>query len=178
MLSPKSWAPYVAQAPRLSLAVRKCGSLCKDPCSPLQQGKPPLACCGPCPFGLFAAAWQPSNKARKARSSARSTRGKLRALRAQCCRQQRCGLSRPLGLGGGHKKNPPARRDANNDAALREASGQGHADLVALLLEHGADVHADNEYALRVASDNAHADVVALLLEHGAKAEAEHKNSA
>jgi len=61
---------------------------------------------------------------------------------------------------------------------LREASGQGHADLVALLLEHGADVHADNEYALRVASDNAHADVVALLLEHGAKAEAEHKNSA
>jgi ankyrin repeat protein len=35
-----------------------------------------------------------------------------------------------------------------------------------VLLEHGADVHADNDSALRWASGNGHTDIVKLLQEH------------
>jgi ankyrin repeat protein len=48
------------------------------------------------------------------------------------------------------------------------ASYYGHIDTVALLLEHKADVNARNECALRFASANGHKDTVALLLKHKA----------
>jgi hypothetical protein len=57
---------------------------------------------------------------------------------------------------------------ANNDEALRWASENGHLEVVKLLLENGADVHANNDEALRWASENGHLEVVKLLLENGA----------
>ena len=40
----------------------------------------------------------------------------------------------------------------NKEDALRWASRYGHAEIVRVLLEHGANVHADDDYALRWAS--------------------------
>ena len=57
---------------------------------------------------------------------------------------------------------------ANNDLALRWASKHGHANVVKILLDAGADVHADNDYALRWASNNGHAEIVKILLDAGA----------
>jgi Ankyrin repeats (3 copies) len=54
------------------------------------------------------------------------------------------------------------------DTAVGLAAEHGHLDSVRLLLDRGADVHADNEYAVTMARRNAHAAVVALLLERGA----------
>jgi len=61
---------------------------------------------------------------------------------------------------------------ADDDYALRWASGKGHADVVKLLLDAGADVHAGNDYALRWASKNGHTDIVKLLLDAGANVHA------
>jgi len=57
---------------------------------------------------------------------------------------------------------------ALKDQALMSASMNGHADVVSLLIQHGADVHALKDQALMLASANGHADVVALLIQHGA----------
>ena len=54
----------------------------------------------------------------------------------------------------------------DDDYALRSASGNGHPEVVRLLLEHGADVHAGDDYALRLASRNGHPEVVRLLEEY------------
>ena len=55
------------------------------------------------------------------------------------------------------------------------ASQKGHADVVQLLLDHGADADkartTDGATPLFMASQKGHADVVQLLLEHGADAD-------
>jgi hypothetical protein len=51
--------------------------------------------------------------------------------------------------------------------ALREASKNGHAAVVQLLIQHGADVHAEGDLALRWASQHGHTAVVQLLLQNG-----------
>jgi ankyrin repeat protein len=56
---------------------------------------------------------------------------------------------------------------AGHNQALRSASEFGYADLVALLLQHGADVHACNQ-SLQLASKRGHPAVVELLIQHGA----------
>ena len=55
---------------------------------------------------------------------------------------------------------------------LRSASGNGHKDVVSMLLDAGAQVDAkDNSgsTALMIASWNGHKDVVEVLKKHGAK---------
>ncbi|RUP51723.1 ankyrin repeat-containing domain protein [Jimgerdemannia flammicorona] len=59
-----------------------------------------------------------------------------------------------------------------NSAALLNAAHKGHQRIVAALLDHGADVHADNDAALRYAAANGHVQVVRLLLDRGACVEA------
>ncbi|KAJ7158283.1 ankyrin repeat-containing domain protein [Mycena crocata] len=61
----------------------------------------------------------------------------------------------------------------DNDFPLVVASKHGHTDVVRLLLEHGAAVHAEGDGALRRASEYGHLDVVQLLIEHGAAVHAE-----
>lgn len=56
---------------------------------------------------------------------------------------------------------------AQNDYALRWASGNGHLDLVQFLVSKGADVRALDDYALRCASENGHLDVVQYLVSKG-----------
>jgi ankyrin repeat protein len=51
---------------------------------------------------------------------------------------------------------------------LINASANGHLDVVKLLLESGADVHAYDNGAIRMASYYGHLDVVKLLVESGA----------
>lgn len=53
---------------------------------------------------------------------------------------------------------------AGDDFALREASENGHTEVVQLLLNAWADVHAKDDFALRYASALGHAEVVQLLL--------------
>ncbi|KAJ1619869.1 ankyrin repeat-containing domain protein, partial [Pavlovales sp. CCMP2436] len=58
------------------------------------------------------------------------------------------------------------------DTALMDASGEGHAACVLLLLERGAEVGQANkagDTALIIASREGHAACVSLLLERGAK---------
>ena len=55
-----------------------------------------------------------------------------------------------------------------NDSALRTASANGRADVVEVLLAHGANVHARNDAALRDASQFGHAAVVQALRAAGA----------
>jgi hypothetical protein len=55
----------------------------------------------------------------------------------------------------------------DDDQALRLASQNGHQQVVQLLLEHGADVHAQHNWALTVAEQHGHEQVVQLLLQHG-----------
>ena len=50
---------------------------------------------------------------------------------------------------------------------LAWASRHGHAEVVALLLENGANVNAFNDYALIWSSYHGHKEVAILLLEHG-----------
>ena len=47
----------------------------------------------------------------------------------------------------------------------RWAAFNGHLEIVAFLLDNGADLHARNDGALREARANGHTAVVALLLE-------------
>jgi hypothetical protein len=62
---------------------------------------------------------------------------------------------------------------ADKDAALRVAAQCGHAAAVQLLIQHGADVHANDDSALREASDSGHTAVVQLLIQHGADVHAD-----
>ena len=64
-------------------------------------------------------------------------------------------------------------KDDRLDDVLMNAAERGHADVVALLLDAGADVHADDDDALRWAASNGHAGVVALLLDAGADVHAD-----
>jgi len=57
---------------------------------------------------------------------------------------------------------------ADNDQALRWASGHGHAECVRLLLDAGADVHVHDDQPLFLASKNGHTECVLLLLQAGA----------
>ena len=57
---------------------------------------------------------------------------------------------------------------AHDDYALREASGNGHKEIVELLLKNGANVHVYNDYALRWASKRGHTNIVEILLKNGA----------
>ena len=57
---------------------------------------------------------------------------------------------------------------ARDDKALRLAALTGQLEMVKLLLDRGANIHAVNERALWNARRNGHAAVVALLLERGA----------
>ena len=52
---------------------------------------------------------------------------------------------------------------ANDDWALRWASGNGYSEVVKVLLSEGANVHAGNNRALRWASENGHSKVVKIL---------------
>ena len=52
---------------------------------------------------------------------------------------------------------------ANNDQALRRATNNGNAEVVELLVEAGADVHADNDYAMYTALHKRYTAVVEIL---------------
>ena len=39
------------------------------------------------------------------------------------------------------------------------ASYNGHLEVVKVLVEHGANIHADNDYAVRLATRNGHTDI-------------------
>ena len=57
---------------------------------------------------------------------------------------------------------------ANDDQALRFAAYNGHLNVVRLLLDRGANIHARDDNALRSADDHCHQDIVRLLLSRGA----------
>ena len=57
---------------------------------------------------------------------------------------------------------------AENDYALRWASQEGHIEVVTFLIQNGADIHAENEYALRWSSENGHLEIVKILIQKGA----------
>jgi len=57
---------------------------------------------------------------------------------------------------------------ADNDNALRWASKNGHLEVVEFLVEKGADIHANNDGALKWASKNGYLEVVEFLVEKGA----------
>lgn len=57
---------------------------------------------------------------------------------------------------------------ASDNFALRWACSHGRLEVAKLLLEHGADIHAGSEDALYQAAKNGHQDVVQLLLAQGA----------
>lgn len=54
----------------------------------------------------------------------------------------------------------------NKEKVLNWASENGYIEIVKLLLNEGADVHADNDTALRWASENGHSEVVKVLEGH------------
>ena len=58
---------------------------------------------------------------------------------------------------------------ADDDYALRIASYYGNTEVVKLLLDAGANVHADNDYALRLASEKGHTEIVKILKDHISK---------
>jgi ankyrin repeat protein len=61
---------------------------------------------------------------------------------------------------------------ADNDSALVNASRMGHDNVVKLLIELGADIHAQDDYALRRATSHGHTSTVAVLLQRGANVHA------
>lgn len=60
----------------------------------------------------------------------------------------------------------------SDDKALRWSAKNGHIDVVRALIDHGADVSAREHEALRNAAQRGQEDIVALLLDHGADATA------
>ncbi|WP_175888215.1 ankyrin repeat domain-containing protein [Burkholderia contaminans] len=61
-----------------------------------------------------------------------------------------------------------------DNQALIWASGEGHLQVVQYLIEQGADIHADDDGALKSASINGHLDVVQCLVENGADIHSDH----
>jgi ankyrin repeat protein len=59
--------------------------------------------------------------------------------------------------------------DQDEDWPLIEAAGNGHAEVVRVLLKAGAHAGAANGMALWVASENGYGDIVTLLKEAGAR---------
>jgi ankyrin repeat protein len=60
-----------------------------------------------------------------------------------------------------------------HDAALLWAADECHADIVKVLLEAGANVHALGDFALQQAADNGCLEIVQMLLEAGANVNAD-----
>jgi len=58
--------------------------------------------------------------------------------------------------------------EPTDEPALRSAARSGRAEIVSLLLENHADVHAKDDQALLLAAENGHVETVKVLLEHGA----------
>jgi Ankyrin repeats (3 copies) len=58
----------------------------------------------------------------------------------------------------------------NLELALLVAARSGHTNVVALLLDRGADVHSEDDQALYNAACNGHQETVAVLLQRGATA--------
>jgi ankyrin repeat protein len=52
---------------------------------------------------------------------------------------------------------------ARDDVALREAVKFGRKEMVALLLDRGADIHARNDEALRLAKEKGHTEIMEML---------------
>ena len=74
-----------------------------------------------------------------------------------------------------HSQDVNARGFGDQETPLHVASRQGHADVVLLLLEHGADADAQDYLkcsSLFRASEEGHVEVARVLLEHGVDTEA------
>ena len=65
----------------------------------------------------------------------------------------------------------------DNDDALRQASRNGHLEIVKYLIENGANIHAENDYALRWASNEGHLEVVKYLIKKGTDVHAENDHA-
>ena len=57
---------------------------------------------------------------------------------------------------------------AKDDEALRWSAFYGHVEVVRLLLDRGADIHAGVDASLQWSAENGHVEVVRLLLDRGA----------
>ena len=66
---------------------------------------------------------------------------------------------------------------AENDYAVRRASGFGYLEVVKYLVSQGADINANDNYAVRMASHNGHLEIVRYLVSQGADVHA-NNNSA
>ncbi|MDN8018107.1 ankyrin repeat domain-containing protein [Burkholderia multivorans] len=66
----------------------------------------------------------------------------------------------------------PTERFCKDFYALREAASFGHAEIVEILIKHGADLHDWNDWALRVSAAGGYLEVVKVLLENGANVHA------
>ena len=62
---------------------------------------------------------------------------------------------------------------AEDDDSLRDASYYGHTKVVKVLIENKANIHALDDYSLCFASENGHTEVVKVLLENKADIHAE-----
>lgn len=65
----------------------------------------------------------------------------------------------------------------NLDLSLSYASEFGHLNIVVLLVENGADLHADNDNALRVAAAKGHLNIVNYLAVNGANISAQYDDA-